>query len=1155
MRGAVRPFLIFQDGVAPLRRAIELLERLPVADDIARWLEGLGLGEYASAFANSAVGLADLPYLTDGDLTTLGLPLGPRRRLQAAIKALAEANALSERPPAAQPDKAAEAAQESSRAERRQLTVLFSDLAGSTELSGRLDPEDMARVIGSYQDEVSRQVARYDGHVAKFLGDGVLAYFGWPRAHEDDSERAVRAGLAVTEAMARLRTPADEPLVARVGIATGLVVVGDMVGASAVEQGAVVGETPNLAARLQAVASPGTVVVSRDTRHLLGELFEFENLGSHDLKGFGKPVSVWRVLGESRAESRFDALHGAGLTPLVGREHEIALLLDRWQAARAGEGQVILIASEAGVGKSRMIRTLRERLGDTYTPVSHYGSPYHTNSALYPAIRLLERAAGFERADAPETRLQKLESLLALGSENLRDVVPLIAALLSLPSSARYATLDLTPRQQKQRTLEVLVDQLQGLAARQPVLAVFEDVHWMDPTTLELLDMIIQRVPTLPVLVIVSFRPEFVPPWTGYPHVATLTLSRLTRRHGAAIVDQVTGSKSLPPEVLDQILMKTDGIPLFVEELTKTVMESGLLKDAGDHFELSGPLPPLAIPATLHDSLLARLDRLALVKEVAQVGAVVGRAFSYELLANVSLQPASELRTSLEELVRSELVFCRGKPPEATYTFKHALVQDAAYASLLKSRRHQLHARIAAVLDERFPETVATEPEILAHHLSQAGMQVKAVEYWRKAGEIAVRRSANVEAIAHFLKALEGVKSQPDGRTRSEQELALQMALAVPLVAAKGWPGIEVERAYSRAQELCESLDKQDELFTVSRGLWNHYLARGEMQRAHDLAVRISAQAEEHQGPLQRALAHRAFGTTLFFLGRFAESLDETDRAIAIDDALDGADSDRTHLFLYGERPGLISRLYAGWASWFLGFPDRAVARFDDALALAEKLGHAYSLTFAMTFAAGMRNDRRDFAAALEYANAASRIAAKHDLPLWLGESAVAKGYAEASLGNHAEGIEQLCSGISGLQRIGDRHHRSHWLGFLAAAHLEAGAYGDALAALDAALEVVSATQERYYAPELERLRGTLATLQGRSDEAEACFQRALRAAVCMGAKSLELRSAMSLARLWSKRGRRAAAYDLLAPVYGWFTEGFDTTDLKDARTLLDELG
>jgi class 3 adenylate cyclase/predicted ATPase len=1029
---------------------------------------------------------------------------------------------------------------------------MFCDLVGSTAVAARVDPEDLREIIGAYHRSVAETVMQFDGFVAKYMGDGVLVYFGYPQAHEDNPERAVRAGLALVENVRRLDT--HEELHARVGIATGLVVVGEIIGAGATQEQTVLGETPNLAARLQALADPDTVVIAQETRRLVGDLFELGDLGSVVVKGLAERVHAWRVLGESAAESRFEAMHGGGITPLVGREHEIGVLLDRWQMAKGGEGQVVLIASEAGVGKSRLIRELRERIADEYLPVSHYGSPYHRDSALYPVIRLLERAAGFERADGPEVRLEKLQALLALGSENLREDVPLIARLLSLPNAARYPSLDLNLRQHKQRTLEVLVNQLQGLTARQPVLALYEDAHWMDPTTLELLDMIVQRAPALSVLVIISFRPEFVPQWTGYPHAVTLTLSRLTRRHALAIVDKVTSGKALPPEVLDQILNKTDGIPLFVEELTKTVIESDLLADAGDHFELPGPLPSLAIPATLHDSLLARLDRLGRGKEVAQIGAVLGASFSYELLAKVSVQPEPELRACLEELVQSELVFRRGTPPEAIYSFKHALVHDAAYESLLKSRRQQLHARIAAVLEKHFLETIATEPEVLARHLSQGGLHHRAVEYWRKAGEIAVRRSANIEAIAHFSKALEALEAQPDSRARSEEELALQMAVAVPLNATKGNSGIEAERAYSRALALCEELGKLDELFPILRGLWNCYLARGQLKQAHDLAVRLSARAEEHGVPLQRALAHRALGSTLFFLGRFAESLKETDQAIAIDYTLQGSDSDRSQMFLYGERPGIPSRLYSGWALWFLGYPDQAVARFDEALRLAKELGHAHSLAFALSFAASMRNNRRDFTIALEYADEASRIAAKHDLPLWLGESDVSKGYAEASLGHHAEGIRRIRSGISALHTIGDWHHRSHWLGLLADAYLEAGAYHDALAALDEALEAVSATHEGYYAPELDRLRGALLTRQGEAEGAEACFQNALRGAEEIGAKSLELRAAASLARLWGDQGRRAAGYDLLAGVYRWFTEGFDSADLKQARALLDEL-
>ena len=585
-------------------------------------------------------------------------------------------------------------------AERRQLTVMFCDLVGSTELSRKLDPEDMSALIRAYQDTVAGELARFEGHVAKFMGDGVLAYFGWPKAHEDDAERAVRAGLAVTEAVGRLSGPGGEPLAARIGIATGQVVVGDLIGEGAAREEAVIGQTPNLAARLQALAEPGSIVISRRTRRLIGGLFDLADLGPQRLKGFAEPLAAFRVEGASHAESRFEALHGQRLTPMVGREHELGILLERWACAKDGDGQVVLIAGEPGIGKSRLIRALRERLGDEpYTAVSQYCSPYHTNSALYPVIGLLERAAQLDRDDPPEEQLAKLEAVLARSSDRLDEVVPLLAALLGLPANGSYPALSLTPEVQKRRTLQTLVDQLAGLAAKQPVLALYEDVHWIDPSTLEFVNLVIERIRQLRVLALVTFRPDFQPPWTGQAHVTTLTMSRLGRRQGADLVSRVTGEKPLPAEIVEQIAARTDGVPLFVEELTKTVLELGLLEDKGDHYELAGPLPPLAIPATLHDSLMARLDRLAPVKEVAQIGAVIGREFSHELLAVAAPMSANLLGDALEQLVAAELVFRRGQPPEATYAFKHALIQDAAYQSLLKSKRQQLHARIAQVLE------------------------------------------------------------------------------------------------------------------------------------------------------------------------------------------------------------------------------------------------------------------------------------------------------------------------------------------------------------------------------------------------------------------------------------------------------------------------
>jgi class 3 adenylate cyclase/pimeloyl-ACP methyl ester carboxylesterase len=722
--------------------------------DLAAWLRELGLERYEQSFRDNKIDARTLPHLTAEDLKELGVnAVGHRRLLFQAIAA------LSESAPHTTDDQAATASAvpgpSKREAERRQLTVLFCDLVGSTELAGQLDPEDMSEIIRAYQNACAEVVQRWDGHVAKFMGDGVLVYFGYPKAHEDDAERAVRAGLELVEAIARLAPQPDVRLRVRIGVATGRVVVGDLVGEGASREESVVGETPNLAARLQTLAEPGDVVISGATRRLVGGLFELDDLGPQRLKGFAEPLTVWRVSGESISEGRFEARHAAALTSLVGREEEIALLLRRWKQARGDEGQVVLLSGEPGIGKSRIIREVRERLaGEVHLRLSYQCSPHHDTSPLFPVIEQLERAAGFERDDTAGTKLDKLESLLARGADKLGEAMPLVAALLSVPVGERYPSLDLTPQRQKQRTLEVLMDQLEGLAAEQPVLLVYEDVHWIDPTSLELLELAIERTQRLPVLLLITFRPEFQPPWTGQSHVTALSLTRLGRREGAAMVGRMVGDKALPPEVTAQIIDKTDGVPLFVEELTKMVLESGLLSDAGDHFELTGLLPPLAIPASLHDSLLARLDRLAPVKEVAQIGAVIGRDFSHELLAAVADRPDERLRTALDQLVSSELVFRRGALPDVTYTFKHALVRDAAYESLLKSRRQQLHARIAQTLCEQFIEQVETSPEFVAEHFTRAALHHEAARYWLKAGERAKAAYANREAVYHLEKCL-----------------------------------------------------------------------------------------------------------------------------------------------------------------------------------------------------------------------------------------------------------------------------------------------------------------------------------------------------------------------------------------------------------------
>ncbi len=1118
--------------------------------NVARWLADQGLGHHAEVFAENGIGGDILRELTNDDFKELGLNLGDRKRLLKAIAALPAAGLARDKAEAAGRTAPPLEARD---AERRQLTILFCDLVGSTELSGRLDPEKMSEVIRAYHAGCADVIRRWGGYVAKYMGDGVLAYYGWPRAHEDDAERAVRAGLELAKTIGQQTASDGTRLAARIGIATGRVVVGELFGDGAAQEEAVVGETPNLAARLQALAEPGAVVISQATRRLVGGLFELTDLGPIRLKGFAEPLAAWRVEGAGRAEGRFEALRGQHLTPLVGREHELGILLERWAWAKDGDGQVVLLSGEPGIGKSRVIRTLLERLGDEpYTPLSHYCSPHHVNSALYPVIGLLERAARLERDASADEQLAGLKAVLARTGDRLDEVVPLLAALLGVPTGARYPALTLTPEVQKQRTLQVLVNQIAGLAGQQPVLALYEDVHWIDPSTLELLGLVIESIRQLPVLVLITFRPEFRPPWTTQTHVTTLVMSRLGRRQGADLVGRVAGEKPLPADVVEQIVARTDGVPLFVEELTKTVLESGLLTDTGDHYELSGPLPPLAIPATLHDSLIARLDRLAPVKEVAQIGAVIGREFSHELLTAVSPLAADKLGEALDQLVRSELAFRRGAPPKASYTFKHALIQDAAYQSLLKSKRQQLHARIARALEERLTDAGETGPEVLARHLTEAGLAERAIPYWRRAGELAAARSADVEAIAHLSKGLELIATLPDSPEHLNEELALLLAIGGPLMANKGFAAQEVERTYSRASALCEQMGRSAELFPALRGLWSCYFVRGEYQRAYDLAAQLVTLADE-QEETRRALARRALGATLFFLGRFADAATAVNEGIAIDDAV-AAWEDPAQLLLYTERAGVACRLYSAWALWYLGFPDGAVQKVEAGLALAQRLAHASSLAFALIWAAAVHILRREFDVAHGRAEAAVEIARKHRMSAWFGHATVCRGFALVGLGQTAEGIAQIQTGLAAWHETGSRLLDTQWLGFLAEAHLQAGKFDDALSALDRATETAAAIGECHYQAELYRLRGVVLAETGESAEAASWFQRAIDTVRGQEAKSLELRAATNLARLWRDQGKRAQARDLLAPVYGWFTEGLDTADLRDAKALLDEV-
>jgi class 3 adenylate cyclase/predicted ATPase len=1112
--------------------------------DIEAWLQGLGLERYVPVFRDNEIDWEVLPELTEADLATLGLPLGPRRKLLKSIAGLRQDALPSPAPVSA-------TAQE---AERRQLTVMFCDLFGSTALAARLDPEDLREVIGAYHRCVAAAVRRFDGFVAKYMGDGVLVYFGFPRAHEDDAERAVRAGLDIVAAVGRLRAPAIRKLQARIGIATGLVVVGDLIGEGEAQERMVVGETPNLAARLQALAEPDSVVIAPATRRLIGDRFRLQTLGRHELKGLAEPVEAWAVEGVSVSEGRFETVRSGRLTGFVGREHELGLLIERWNLAQDGEGQVVLLSGEPGIGKSRILGELRGRLEAQHaTSLRLHCSPYFANSAFYPIIDNFERALPLARDDTAEQKLDKLEALIVGQYGRPREDIRFIASILSIPCEERYGAVAMTPQKFKEETLRTLVDTTAAIARGQPTVMLFEDIHWADPTTLEVIDLLIHRVRSLPLLVVITHRPEFASRWSHYGHVEAVTLTKLTWQQSSAMVSRLSGGKALPADLLEQILGKTDGVPLFVEELTKSILESADLRDAGDRWEYAERARTLAIPLTLRDSLMARLDRFAPMKEVAQIGAAIGREFSWELIAAVAPHSEPELDHALAQLVESGLAFQEDSPPDAVYTFKHTLVQDAAYDSLLRRRRQELHGKIAGVIEERLPHTAATEPELLAHHYTEAKLLTKAIPLWQKAGGLAVGHMALIEAIAQLNKGLELADALPRSSEHDGSELGLRTLLGTAWMALRGWHVQEVWDSLHPALGPANALRRNDALLPILWGLFLHVLCRGRVAESLRWVTQLMNAAETCRDSDLLIAGHLSAVIAHFWLGDPIKTREHADRVLALH-------SKEQHGHLAGilnADPKTLNLVLLANSTWILGYPDQALRILDAGHAHARQVGHPFALVWALTIGAVLFGYLGEPDEWLKRIEEGDRVARENSLP-FLTESAVrwSSGSALIRKGQVAEGMALAERGLAAYEAGGGRQGCPSMKSGLAEGMAQCGDLAGALDLLDEAIAQVERPgwEERSHYAEILQIKGRLLALKGHPEGAERAYTASLDWARKQQAKSWELRTATSYARLMCDHGRAREARALLAPIYGWFTEGFGTKDLKEAKQLLDEL-
>ncbi|MGC2071858.1 MAG: adenylate/guanylate cyclase domain-containing protein [Pseudolabrys sp.] len=1109
--------------------------------DIAEWLGRQGLGQYAQTFAENHIDYSVLPDLTEDDLEKLGISLGHRKKLLRAIDEVWGTRQARDTTKVARTGAESTSPAQHRDAEFRQITVMFCDLVGSTQLSEKLDPEDLHKLIDAYRRECSTAIRRYGGEVARYLGDGVLAFFGWPYAHEDDAPRAVHAALEIVSVVTKISESVT--LACRVGVCSGPVVVGEIRNSTASWSMDAVGETPNIAARLQTLAEPDTVLISESTRRLVSATFDLQGLGPQALKGITEPVRAYRVLAAKSAGSRFEAAHAGTLTPLVGRSSELRLLLDRWEKVKEGDGQVILLSGIPGVGKSRLLHELKSHVEEEpHILLHHQCSPYHNQSAFHPVIEQIEQAAHLIAREADTDKITKLQAYLPRSTNSSIEPLLLIANLLSISTENQQHLSELTPQQIKNRTISTLVEMLLAFSVQRPTLCIFEDAHWLDASTLELLELMISRIAHARVLLIVSSRPEFRPTWLAHANVSTHSLTRLSQAEVRTMIRDLLRGGNMPQKLVDQIIEKADGVPLFIEELTSSTLSAPLRETLG-HTEQPASL---RVPETLSDALMERLDRAAPSRRVAQIAAVIGREFSDDLLSAAARIDEEDMQSALSLLEQADIIYRVGISPFVRFAFKHVLLRDAIYDSLLKSKRQQIHADIAAILVHDFPKLVENQPEVLALHYQEASNHQMAIRYWFESGQRALAHSATVEAIANFRKALQLLNALPETPERIKQEIDIQLALGIPLIAVRGYTAAETREAFSRARTLCLRLGDIPEYFQALFGLWGNHWMCGKNDEALRMADEFLSRSRALSDPVLLMVANRVMGSTLLTLGDFQSSASHFEETIRLSTGRE----ERPLYNLYMVGPRAASLLLLSWDLWILGYPDQALSRVSEALALGKDLGHPYTVAFAHYMTSVVHLLRGDAAHALESAERSFEMSQEQRFSLYAILSRISRGRAIGELGRLGEARVELTQGIDEARRNGVGFMLPMMDSWLADVHTKTGENEYALSFVERALTNIGDVTGRSWEAELHRQRAQilLALDPSKLREAESHLQKSIEVARGQSAKSLELRAATNLAELWRAQGRPDEARALLEPICHWFNEGAETADLKQAR-------